>query len=284
MGFVNDSSDSRPAYQRIADELRAAIAGGSLRPGDKVPSERELAQRYGAAHMTIRQAVGLLKGEGLVTTRRGVGSFVQGRPPLRRIGSNRYSRKHRLAGQTPFMVDTTAVGPPAFEILRFGPTPAPPDVADRLAIGKGDLTLLTHLRFHAGAQVMQISTAYIPYTLVGETPIADPARQPWDTDTITNLEAVGVHVDEVIEETTARTATSGEVRDLELRPGSHVFQMTRTMLADGAPVETCDIILPTSRYLLSPDLQMVRLPRISVGVDQTVTPITDLMKSDLPAV
>src|SRR2546429_2371039 len=110
MGFVNDSSDGRPAYQRIADELRAAIAGGSLRPGDKVPSERELAQRYGTAHMTIRQAVELLKEEGLVTTRRGVGSFVQGRPPLRRIGSNRYPRKRRLTGKKPSLGETTALG------------------------------------------------------------------------------------------------------------------------------------------------------------------------------
>src|SRR5207237_5096824 len=98
-----------PAYRSIADELPSRSAGGSLRPGDKVPSERELAQRYGTAHMTVRQAVGLLKEEGLVTTRRGVGSFVQGRPPLRRIGSNRYPRKRRLTGQKPSLGDTDAL-------------------------------------------------------------------------------------------------------------------------------------------------------------------------------
>jgi GntR family transcriptional regulator len=222
-----------------------------MRPGDKIPSERELARQYGTAHMTVRQAIGLLKEEGLVTTRQGLGSFVQTRPPLRRIGSNRYSRQHRLAGKTPFMVDTTALGPPTFEILRFGPTPAPPDIAERLGIEEGDLTLLTNLRFHAGSQVMQVSTAYIPYRLVQETPIADPAQRPWNTDTITNLETVGVHVDEVLEETTARTATSDELRDLDLQPGSQVFQMIRTMLAKNKAVETCDIIMPTSRYLLS---------------------------------
>ena len=62
---------------------------------------------------------------------------------------------------------------------------------------------------------------------------------------------VGVHVDEVVEERAARTATSNETRDLQLRPGSQVFQVTRTMLANGKPVETCEIIRPTSRYLLS---------------------------------
>jgi GntR family transcriptional regulator len=251
MGVVDTYSEGRPAYQRIADELRAAITAGSLRPGDKMPSERELARRYGTTHMTVRQAVGLLKEEGLVTTRQGLGSFVRNRPPLRRIGSNRYARQHRLAGKTPFMVDTAAVGAPRFEILRFGPAAAPRDIAERLNLGEGDLALLTNLRFHAGSQVMQVSTAYIPYTLVQETPVADPGQRPWDTDTITNLETVGIHVDEIIEETAARTATSDELRDLQLQPGPQVFQMTRTMLANGKPVETCDIIRPTSRYLLS---------------------------------
>jgi GntR family transcriptional regulator len=251
MGAVDTYSEGRPAYQRIADELRAAITAGSMRPGDKMPSERELARRYGTTHMTVRQAVGLLKDEGLVTTRQGLGSFVRNRPPLRRIGSNRYARQHRLAGKTPFMVDTSAVGAPRFEILRFGPTPAPRDIAERLNLGEGDLALLTNLRFHAGSQVMQVSTAYIPYTLVQETPVADPRQRPWDTDTITNLETVDVHVDEVVEETAARPATSDELRDLQLQPGSQVFQMTRTMLANGKPVETCVIIMPTSRYLLS---------------------------------
>jgi GntR family transcriptional regulator len=251
MRAVDTYSEGRPAYQRIAEELRAAITAGSMRPGDRIPSERELAQRYGTTHMTVRQAVGLLKEEGLVITRQGLGSFVRSRPPLRRIGSDRYARQHRLAGKTPFMVDTAALGPPRFEVLRFGPTPAPPDIAGRLAIGEGGLTLLTSLRFHAGSDVMQVSTAYIPYGLVQETPIADPGRRPWDTDTITNFETVGIQVDQVIEETAARTATSDEMRDLQLQPGSQVFQMTRTMLANNKPVETCDIVMPTSRYLLS---------------------------------
>jgi GntR family transcriptional regulator len=251
MGAVDTHSEGQPAYQRIAGELRAAIVAGSMRPGDRIPSERELAQRYGTTHMTVRQAVGLLREEGLVTTRQGLGSFVQGRPPLRRIGSNRYAREHRLSGKTPFMVDTAAVGSPTFEILRFGPTPAPPDIAERLAIGTGDLALLAHVRFSAGSQVMQVSTAYIPYALVQETAVADPGHRPWDRDTITNLETVGIHVDEVIEETAARAATSDELRDLRLQPGSQVFHMTRTMLATKRPVETCDIIMPTSRYLLS---------------------------------
>jgi GntR family transcriptional regulator len=246
-----DASNGRPAYQRIADDLRAAIASGGLRPGDKLPSERELAQRYSTANMTARQAIGILKAEGLVSSRQGRGSFVRPKPPLRRLSSDRYSRRRRLEGKTPFMVDTEAVGSPTFEMLRFGPAPASGDVATRLAIQEGKLVLLTTLRFHAGTQIMQMSTAYIPFALVEASPLVNPATRPWDTDTISNLETVGVHVDEVIEETIARPATPSEIRDLQLRPGSHVFLMARTMLAGGRPVETCDIVMPTDRYLLS---------------------------------
>jgi DNA-binding GntR family transcriptional regulator len=113
------------------------------------------------------------------------------------------------------------------------------------------LVLLTTLRFHAGTQIMQMSTAHIPLTLVEGSALVNPVTRPWDTDTITNLETVGIHVDEVIEETVARPATAEEIRDLQLRPGAPVFLMARTMLTSGKPVETCDIVMPTDRYLLS---------------------------------
>src|SRR5205807_2471812 len=186
-----------------------------------------------------------------IATRQGRGSFVRPRPPLRRLGAQRYSRQHRLQGVSPFMADTQRMGPPVFEMLRFGPTPAPLGIADRLAIGEGDLTLITHVRFHAGPQIVQVSTAYIPLGRVQGTPLADPARRPWETDTITNLESLGIVVDEVIEEIVSRAATAAEIHDLRLSPGAHVFALARTMLAGGEPVETCDIILPTDRFLLS---------------------------------
>ena len=82
-------------YEQIVKQIEESILKGELKPGDQLPSERELARRYGTAHMTARQALGLLKDEGLIATRQGRGSFVRPRPPLR-IGSKRYSRQHRL--------------------------------------------------------------------------------------------------------------------------------------------------------------------------------------------
>src|SRR5579859_739877 len=112
-------SDPRPAYQLVADELRQAIAENRLPPGAKLPSERELAQQHGIAQMTARQAIALLRSEGLVDAFQGRGVFVRARPSLRRLGTERYARVRRLRGETPFMADTAAIGGPRFEMRSF---------------------------------------------------------------------------------------------------------------------------------------------------------------------
>src|SRR6201998_4572971 len=65
-----------PAYQRIQGVIRKTIEAGSLRPGDAVPSERELAKIHDVSLMTARHALATLEQEGVVERRRGVGTFV----------------------------------------------------------------------------------------------------------------------------------------------------------------------------------------------------------------
>lgn len=80
-----DSGDGGPApvvagtfkYQRIAADLRAAMADGTYRPGEQVPGENEIMAAYGVARMTARQALGVLRDEGLTVTHPGKGVFVR---------------------------------------------------------------------------------------------------------------------------------------------------------------------------------------------------------------
>jgi GntR family transcriptional regulator len=65
-----------PAYQRIQGAIRKNIESGGLRPGDAVPSERELARIHEVSLMTARHALATLEREGVVERRRGVGTFV----------------------------------------------------------------------------------------------------------------------------------------------------------------------------------------------------------------
>ena len=67
--------------QRIRTDLESAIRSGRLAPGDRIPTEQALAQRYGCARMTVHQAITGLVGSGLIERRKKAGSFVA-RPHL----------------------------------------------------------------------------------------------------------------------------------------------------------------------------------------------------------
>jgi GntR family transcriptional regulator len=75
-----DHTDPRPAYQRVADDLRAAIAKGTYQPGDQLPTLAELTTRYGIAVMTARDAIRQLTTEGLAVSRQGKGAYVLRQP------------------------------------------------------------------------------------------------------------------------------------------------------------------------------------------------------------
>lgn len=66
-----------PPYYQLANILRRQIATGSLRPGDRIPSEVQLCERYEVSPMTARRALTILLDEGLVTAARGRGTFVK---------------------------------------------------------------------------------------------------------------------------------------------------------------------------------------------------------------
>jgi len=75
-----DEADPRPAYQRVADDLRRAIAAGTYGPGDQPPTLAELTTKYGIAVMTARDAIRQLVADGLVVSRQGKGAYVLRQP------------------------------------------------------------------------------------------------------------------------------------------------------------------------------------------------------------
>lgn len=69
-----------PAFRRIAAEIGAKISSGQLKPGEKLPSGRQLQEQYDVSEIVIRQAVMLLRERGLVESVPGVGVFVTSEP------------------------------------------------------------------------------------------------------------------------------------------------------------------------------------------------------------
>jgi DNA-binding FadR family transcriptional regulator len=68
----------QPAYQEVARRLEELILDGTLPPGEKIPSERQLAERLKLSRPLIREALKELRGRGVIETHHGRGSFVAG--------------------------------------------------------------------------------------------------------------------------------------------------------------------------------------------------------------
>src|SRR5436189_5483899 len=103
-----DARDATPIYAQLDRALRAAIAAGRLRPGDQLPTVRQLAVDLRVNANTVARVYAELERAGILETRRGIGSFVaatpqQAHPP------NEHARRLR-AFVTRVLGDAAAVG------------------------------------------------------------------------------------------------------------------------------------------------------------------------------
>lgn len=89
-------------WQSIARSLRDDIAGGAYGPGDRLPSEAELARRFGVNRHTVRHALSALAEAGEVRSRRGAGVFVAARPTDYPLGERvRFHQNLLASGRSP---------------------------------------------------------------------------------------------------------------------------------------------------------------------------------------
>jgi GntR family transcriptional regulator len=80
-GIVSiDPRDRTPIYAQLDRGLRASIASGRLRPGDQLPTVRQLAVELRINANTVARVYAELERSGVIETRRGVGSFISATP------------------------------------------------------------------------------------------------------------------------------------------------------------------------------------------------------------
>jgi GntR family transcriptional regulator len=92
---VTQIANGEPLPQLVADSIRQAIRAGRLSPNEQLPSEPDLGLKLRVSRATVRDAIRILTVEGLITRRRGVGTFVSAIPPSLLGGS-----LTKLAGTT----------------------------------------------------------------------------------------------------------------------------------------------------------------------------------------
>jgi GntR family transcriptional repressor for pyruvate dehydrogenase complex len=74
-------------YQEIVDQIQQQILSGALKPGDQIPAERDLAERFGVSRTAVREAIKSLTEKGLIEVFVGRGTFVTNLSPDRVVES-----------------------------------------------------------------------------------------------------------------------------------------------------------------------------------------------------
>lgn len=254
MAVTIDPTSDRPVFKQIADRLRAAIRSGELAPGGRMPSEQALMDAHGVARGTIREAVSLLRSEGLVRTEHGRGSFVRDRPPVRRLAHDRFARRHRERGRAAYLAELESEGRRAqVEVLDVLRETALDEVAVWLQLAIGAEVLVRRRRYLADGEPMELATSFVPWELAEGTPMTQAETGPGGI--YARLEERGHRLKRFSEEVSARMPTVDEVAALRLEPGVPVIRLVRIAYDEHEkPVEACDTVMAADRYVLSYEL------------------------------
>lgn len=79
------TSPGLSAYERVAEAIKADIRAGTLKPGDRLPGNRSIAEQYKVALGTAQKALGILQDEGVLIAQPAVGVFVNKVPEDRAV-------------------------------------------------------------------------------------------------------------------------------------------------------------------------------------------------------
>ena len=146
---------NKPIYTRIAKELRTNIEKAVYQPGDKLPTEKNLADRFDVNRHTIRNAIAVLKEEGLIRVDRGRGMFVAKTPIKYPIGKRvRYNENLKAQGIKA-----------NYKTIKTVEMPADSVISKALKIDVGEKVVLIERLGLANEQPISIASSYFPAKL-----------------------------------------------------------------------------------------------------------------------
>lgn len=219
----------------IANDLRDRITTGQLKPGDRLPSEAQLAAQYTVSTATLRSALAVLQGEGLVEKLHGKGNFV--RRSLRRITyiGGGHARDLRPAPDTALHITVSTTKIQAHEPLT---------ALLRVTAGS-PLTEFLCLSYEAESP-HSLARIYIPHDLAPAAVLNDPRPHEEASARFAALLPASAEVRETVN---ARLPTPEEASTLRISTALAVLAITRVTADDttGRVVEAALLVLPGDR-------------------------------------
>lgn len=236
-----------PAYQRLADDLRTAIATGHYQPGDTLPKLLDLAAQYGVSKQTASEALRSLEREGLIQVVRRRGTIVLDpaipRPLLR--------TREVMRDEIGYYFDPQAQPWRALRPPTRGWMPAPRDIAVLLGIPAGDEVLVRDriMGDSDSGQAMQLAASYLPAVLARGTALAEADTGPGGI--YDRLEEMGHGPLSWSETITARMPSNDEARLLDVPRGVPLLRVVRVASSPAERVvEVNDTRMSAARFAI----------------------------------
>lgn len=225
---------SLPLYAQVAMLLREEIRT-TRQPGDSLPTEPELMDRFGVSRITIRRALDELVAEGLVVRQQGRGTFVRERQitqDLSQLAS--WTNAMRSQGYDPQTVSTE------IDVLE-----ASPDLKAMLDLGAYERLLRIQRVRYANGEPICVMTNYIAERL-----IPDLKRSGLTDDSLfVTLASHGYYPVRAEDTVEARPATEAEAAALHLDVGAPLLQVTRRSFdRKGRPLDVAIVANRSDRF------------------------------------
>lgn len=221
-------------HHDIADDLRHQITTGSIKPGERLPSEVGLADRYKVSTVTLRRALAVLQGEGLIEKIHGKGNYVR-----------RPRRKIMYVGGWGTLDPWTAAEPTLRVTVRSTTVPASVHLTTLLKVPTGSpLAEYSCLSLEQGSP-HGLARIYIPRDLA---PAGVLDEDSVCQEAATRFAVLGPSPASIRETVCARAPTPDEASALRIGSSMAVLTVTRIATdANGRVVEAALLVFPGDR-------------------------------------
>jgi GntR family transcriptional regulator len=232
-----------PRYIQAREALRDQIQLGQLEPGEKLPSEDQLAAQFGVSRMTMRKSLNGLIDAGLLYRRHGVGTFVtQSRVQRDHTRLTDFFENCRQSGRTP-----------KAQVLYKEVIPANEEIAEALRLAPGEeLIHIGTLRF-VDDEPITFHDAYLPARLFPHLVSQKANELKLESQHVWQLiEQRGFNLTNVVERLEAQPATNEISSLLRIHEGAPILYGERVLYADdGTPLKYADCYNRGDRFSLT---------------------------------
>ena len=250
---------AHPKYQQIADRLRAQIASGALEPGERLPSEPDLATEYDASRNTVRLAIALLINQGLVVSRQGLGTFVvEPTKPFTALLSRTHASPRELHASMSLPVVSPAADESEMVRLIVETGSASPSVAEKLDLSAGDSVVIRRSQYFIGEVPWQLIHSYYPSDVAKGTALEQAGEIK--SGSVGLLTELGYPQQGFVDEIGARMPNAREFDFFKLVSGIPVIVVNRTSYTTDRPIRL-------TRYIYRAD--RVRLLRVEGSIPES---------------